>query len=432
MAEQALTVGRRQGLFYGWWIVFLGFANNFCAAGFGGYAFSVLLKSMADDANLGWSRTEIVLGMTLSAIVGTAAGPFLGPLVDRKHGARLIMAFAGITGGLGIALVSQVDHLWQYYLLFGVLTALVMNITISLVVPTVVSKWFIRQRGRALILSTMGRPLSGILLLPLTQVLVSSVGWRTTWLIFGIAVAAILLPANGLLMRRSPEDVGLRPDGDDPKRPIHEVAQPASESREVSWTLISAMRAPQFWLVLMATNLGMAGLAGVLINQVAYLKENFSDSVAVAGATLVTVVSLTSRALWLMIVDRVDPRYSVAGAFAVAGLGMVFLINATTIPLMVLWAIAFGMGIAGMDPLTSQLFASYFGRTFLGSIRGVVALTTGIAFAGAPLLTAFIADATDDYRIAFLVFLIGFSIATLLILFARRPQPRRGKLTPAL
>lgn len=428
MALLALVSRKRRAPFYGWWIVALGFANNFGGAGFGGYAFAVLIKPMADDADLGWSRTQIVWGMTIAAIVGTLASPLVGLLVDKKHGPRIIMAIATFIGGLGIALVSQVHELWQYYLVFGLLIAFLMNASSFLVVPTVVSKFFIRQRGKALIISTMGRPTSGIILLPLTQVMVSGVGWRTTWLIMGIVVAAVLLPANGLLMRRSPEDIGLLPDGDAPSEASESKPSLSRDISEVSWTLTEAMRTAPFWLILIATNLGMAGLAGVLINQVTYLKENFSDGVAITGATLVTVASFTSRAIWLFVADKVNPKYSAAGAFAVAGIGMLFLAYATNIPFMVLWAMFFGTGIAGMDPLTSQLFANYFGRTFLGSIRGFVSLTTGGAFAAAPVLTVFIADRTGEFTTAFFIFVVGFTVATILTLLARRPRMSK---TPA-
>ncbi len=408
--------------FYGWWIVALGFANNFGGAGFAGYAFAVLIKPMADDADLGWSLTEIVWGITISAIVGTVVSPFVGPLVDRKNGPRAIMAIASLTGGVGIALVSQVQELWQYYLVFGLLVAFLMNASASLVVPTVVSKFFTRRRGKALIMATMGRPLSGIILLPLTQVMVSGVGWRATWLIMGIIIAAVLVPANSLLMRRSPEDIGLLPDGDSPTGPHAGATRPTPHISGVSWTLASAMRTAPFWLILIATNLGLSALAGVLINGVTYLKGNFSDDVAITGATLVTVSSFTSRAIWLLVADRVNPKYSAAGAFIFAGVGMLFLIHATNVPFMVLWAICFGTGVAGMDPLTSQLFANYFGRTFLGSIRGVVSFTTGCAFAAAPLLTVVIADRTGDFTIAFWIFLVGLAVAAILTLLARSPR----------
>ncbi|MEE9199688.1 MAG: MFS transporter [Dehalococcoidia bacterium] len=427
MADQVSAATKRRTPFYGWWIVALGFTNNFCAAGFGTYAFSVFVKSMSDDPSLGWSRTELVWAVTLSSIVSTATGPLIGPLLDRKHGPRVSMVLIGLAGGLGLALLSQVSHLWQYYLLFGVLAAFQQHTPIFLVVPTVVSKWFIRQRGRALVLSTMGRPLSGIVLLPTTQLLISAVGWRTAWLTLGIIAAAILVPANGLLMRRRPEDMGLTPDGDPPTKSEEEGAMPALPAREDSWTLASAIRTRPFWLMLVANNLGVAGLIGVLINQVAYLGESFSDTVAVAGATFLTLVSFTGRALWVPAADRVDARYSVIGAYLMSGLGMLFLINATSIPVVILFGLTFGLGMAGMDPLMSQVWASYYGRAFLGSIRGFVTLTNLVSFAGAPLFVAFLSDVTGDYRYAFLVFLVAFSVAALLMYFARRPQAPKGE-----
>ena len=429
--EAAISPTKKRRHFYGWWIVALGFVNNFVAAGFGSYAFSVMLKPMADDIGLGWSQTQLVWGITLSAIVATVSGPVVGPLLDKKHGPRLAMVMMGLAGGLGLALLSQVHHLWQYYLLFGVLSGFLWNTPIILVVPTVVSKWFIRQRGRALTLATMGRPLSGLILIPITQVFVSTVGWRMAWLLLGILAAAILVPANGLLMRRRPEDIGLLPDGvpSTNDRKVLKALPPTPQ--ETSWTLASASKTHQFWLLLVANNIGLGALYGVVINQVAYLEENFSAGVSVTGAILATATSFTGRAIWILVADKVDSRYSATGAYIMAGLGMLFLINATSIPVMVLYGLSFGLGMGGIDPLISQLWASYYGRAFLGSIRGFVSLTSTVFIAGSPLFVAFMADTTGDYRYAFLVLLVAFAIGALLIYLARRPHaPNEEKILP--
>jgi sugar phosphate permease len=267
-------------------------------------------------------------------------------------------------------------------------------------------------------------------MLPLVQVMVSTVGWRSTWLIMGIAAMAILVPVNGLLFRGKPEDMGLRPDGEPtPSADVADAGGPVAE--ETAWTLALAVRTPAFWLVLFANNLAGAGTIGILVNQVAYLKENFSDSVAVTAATLITATSLGARFFWLVIADRIHPRYSASTTFLLAGLGMLSLIYATNIPVLVLWMIFFGLAISGMEPLTSMVWATYFGRSFLGSIRGFVTLANAVSYAGSPLLAAAIADATGDYRIAFLIYLVGFLMATLLMLFARPPRtPRAQQLPP--
>lgn len=405
--------------FFGWWVVVTGFIDQFTAAGFGVYAFSVLVKPMSDDPELGWSRTELVWGITIGIVIATSTGPLFGFFLDKRHGPRLLMLAFGLTGTLGLIMTSRVEHLWEYYLFFGVVSAFFLHTTIFLVVPTVVSKWFIRRRGQALIFSTMGRPASGLLMLPLTQVLMSAVGWRTTWLILGIAVAAIVIPLNAMFLHRRPEDRGLLPDGEpDPIRLPN-----TSDSAESSWTLGLALRTRAFWLVLLATNLSGSGIIGVLVNQVAYLKEFYSDAGAVGGATLVTASSLVGRFLWLLIADRVNPRYSAAISFLLSAVGMLFFFYADNVAMMVLWGLSFGVGIGGMDPMTSLVWARFFGRRFIGSIRGFVSMTNMFSIAGSPLLVAAIFEAAGTYRPAFIVLLAAFLAAAVFILISRAPIP---------
>ena len=404
--------------FFGWWVVVTGFIDQFTAAGFGVYAFSVLVKPMSDDPDLGWSRTELVWGITIGIVVATSTGPLFGFFLDKRHGPRLLMLAFGLTGTLGLIMTSRVESLWEYYLFFGVVSAFFLHTTIFLVVPTVVSKWFIRRRGQALIFSTMGRPASGLLMLPLTQVLMSAVGWRTTWLILGIAVAAIVIPLNAAFLHRRPEDQGLLPDGE--PEPIR--LRNTSDSAESSWTLGLALRTRAFWLVLLATNLSGSGIIGVLVNQVAYLKEFYSDAGAVGGATLVTASSLVGRFLWLLIADRVNPRYSAAISFLLSAVGMLFFFYADNIAMMVLWGLSFGVGIGGMDPMTSLVWARFFGRRFIGSIRGFVSMTNMFSIAGSPLLVAAIFEAAGTYRPAFIVLLAAFLAAAVFILISRAPR----------
>ncbi len=408
----------RRRPFFGWWVVITGFIDQFTAAGFGVYAFSVLVKPMSDDPDLGWSRTELVWGITIGIVIATSTGPLFGFFLDRRHGPRLLMLIFGLMGAVGLVFTSRVEHLWQYYLFFGVVSAFFLHTTIFLVVPTVVSKWFVRKRGQALIFSTMGRPASGLVMLPLTQVLMSAVGWRTTWLVLGIAVAAIVIPLNALFLHRRPEDRGLLPDGAAESPRIRDSSAP----RESSWTLGLALRTRAFWLVLLATNLSGSGIIGVLVNQVAYLKEFYSDAGAVGGATLVTASSLVGRFAWLLIADRVNPRHSAALSFLLSAAGMLFFIYADGVVMMVLWGLSFGVGIGGMDPMTSLVWASFFGRRFLGSIRGFVTMTNMVSIAGSPLLVAAIFEATGTYRPAFIVLLAAFLSAAVFILASRAPR----------
>ena len=100
---------------------------------------------------------------------------------------------------------------------------------------------------------------------------------------------------------------------------------------------------------------------------------------------------------------------------------MVFLINVNK-ALAFVYALFFGLGLGGFDPLISLIWANYYGRAFLGTIRGFITMTNVLSFAGAPLFASFMFDTTGDYRNAFIIFLVGFCLAAVLLFMVKKPE----------
>ena len=421
---EQVSVARRGRFFHGWWIVGLGFLSNLMGVGIGTYSLAVFIKPMTGDSSLGFTRTEIVWAFTIGIVFSTLTGPWVGSLLDTKHGARIVTVIMGITGSAGIALMSQVQQLWQVYILLGVVAGSLFHHPPFMLASSTVPKWFIRRRGQVLALSLMGIPVAGLVFTPLTQALISTVEWRSAWLILGISTAVIFIPTHGLLMRGRPEDMGLRPDGE--AYPTPHVGSETIEGHdgdpETAWTLKLAMKTQSFWLILLCNNLGLGGLLGVLVNQVAYLEDELpNDEIAVAAVTVFAVFSLIGMVPWVFLADRFDVKYSTISMMLLCAIGMIFLIN-VSVPAAFTYAVIFGVGTAGIDLLISLVWANYFGRAFLGTIKGFVTLTNVISTAGAPLFGSYMFDATGDYRNAFIVFLGGFVFGALLLLIAKKPE----------
>jgi len=106
-----------------------------------------------------------------------------------------------------------------------------------------VARWFARRRGLATGVASAGGSFGAFCLPPIAQLLVSGVGWRRAYVIFG---AAILLALNLLapLMKRDPEGLGLTPDGDRPA-----ARGDAPSARGSNHTMRQAMRTGAFWVL---------------------------------------------------------------------------------------------------------------------------------------------------------------------------------------
>ncbi|MSQ41234.1 MAG: hypothetical protein EXR55_06235 [Dehalococcoidia bacterium] len=147
-------VGKR--LFYGWVIVLVSFISSLIIGGVRGWGLPFFILPTSQE--LGASRTEFS-GFCLFRLL-----PFLGFLVDKRHGPRLLMMAGALLGGLALILTSQVQEAWHFYLTFGVLFNLAtLLIEGQLVGPAILSKWFIRMRGRAIAIEAMGISGGGLL-----------------------------------------------------------------------------------------------------------------------------------------------------------------------------------------------------------------------------------------------------------------------------
>ncbi|MBP1696553.1 MAG: transporter, partial [Deltaproteobacteria bacterium] len=140
------------GLFYGWYILAASFIILFFTSG-ARYSFGVAFKPMIEE--LGWSRGAIsfafFLNMTLFAFSLIAAGK----LYDR-YGARWVIVIATVFLSAGFALISLINSLWQFYIVYGVFAALGLGGTSIPLLAALTSKWFTKWRGLAISLALAG------------------------------------------------------------------------------------------------------------------------------------------------------------------------------------------------------------------------------------------------------------------------------------
>src|SRR5574341_421772 len=152
MAEAGRGPERRE-FFYGWTIVGVGFLANVASTFTLASTLSVFLKPLTED--LGVSRGLFSLLRSGESLISAGLAPVVGSLVDR-HGGRLLMTFGALVVGAGFLLLSQVDEFWQFALVRWSLVSVGDALLGSMVINVTIARWFVRRRGRALALSSMG------------------------------------------------------------------------------------------------------------------------------------------------------------------------------------------------------------------------------------------------------------------------------------
>src|SRR5262245_42089339 len=237
---------QRVPIYYGWILV----ATAFVTMGImvnARTAFSLFFPAILDE--FGWSRGLTAATFTTGLLASNAVTPFMGVMMDRL-GPRVVFPIGiGLTTA-GLALATRASAPWQIHATLGVLvaggTVFVAYMGQSLLLP----RWFVRQRGLALGIAFSGVGVGSVLLLPWVQRLVGSVGWRgACWALVALIVA-IVLPLNLLAPRLRPEELGLRPDGDDaPGNTTRAASVHVVDHRwaAIEWTLARAVRTTRFW-----------------------------------------------------------------------------------------------------------------------------------------------------------------------------------------
>src|SRR6478672_7166464 len=210
MAEAAARTGNRK-IFYGWYIVGAGFFANVASAFALASTLSIFLKPLTAD--LGVSRGVFSLLRSGEGIIGACLAPLIGTLVDRHGGARL-MAVGTTLVGIGYLFLGHIDSFAQFVFIRLALVTVGDALMGASVVNIVIARWFVRHRGRALAIASMGVGFAKVCMPVVGAELILLLGWRHTWTVFGIAAIVLGVAPALLIVRKSPEDLGLRPDGD--------------------------------------------------------------------------------------------------------------------------------------------------------------------------------------------------------------------------
>lgn len=414
--------GIKTGLFWGWYVVmgaFLILAVNYGAR----YSFGVFVKPMAAEYN--WSRSVISAGMSIMVLAYGIGGIFAGKLADRIAPRWIITAGAALMSS-GLFLTAFIREPWQFYLTYGVFSGFGAACLGVVVCNSSVGKWFVRKRGLAIGIASIGVGAGTMATVPLAGYIVKVYGWQLGFACIGVFVLLIGVGLSQWLMRRTkPEDYDLEPDGVSAG-----TNGPAfdAESLDVSPSnpsLRPVLRDSQFWIMVICYSLAVMAEMSVMVHQVAYALDQQIDKVAAASSLgIIGMASILGRFFFGWLCDHIsDAKYASALGFFLMAVGVFLLLGTTTALMLFVYALLFGFGYGSMTALMPFLMADRFGRHILGASYGMqVFFVMAIGGTSGPLITGYIYDLTGSYANAWLLNLAVLVIVTFLILTLKKPD----------
>ena len=376
-------------------------------------------------AEFGWSRGVFSGALSLGGLLAVVVAPMVGRWID-KYGSGVVLAVSSaIVGVCGLGL-SQAVNLGGYYGLF-VPGRACFAAPLELAPSTALSNWFIRRRPRALAI-LMGTQGTGLAAMPMVaQWIIGGWGWRAAWSSLGIYTLAVgVIPA--FLMIRRPEDVGLvgdpMPRGSGPRN----AAGSPSGSRvqdvpEPDFTTRQALRTRSFWILSVFSAAVFLVQGGVSVHQAAhFIDQGVPGSSAASIVSIFALSQVAGGLVWSNLAAKIPVRFLLASSGMAVALGAIFTGFSGTLVWGLCSAAMLGGGIGGIHLLLRLVWADFYGRSSLGSIRGVtLPVQIGGQLTG-PLVAGFMFDATGTYRTAFLLVAATAALASVMVLAATPPK----------
>ena len=380
-----------RGIYYGWVMVVTLAITETTSWGILFYSFAVFVKPMSED--FGWSRGALTGAYSLAlALSGLTALP-VGRWLDRR-GPRLLMTAGSCAATLAVLVWAAVQSLTMLYLVWAAI-GIIMAAVLYEPAFQVVATWFRRKRGRALTVLTFIAGFASVIYIPLAGFLVQAQGWRTALVTLAVILAVGTIPLHALVLRRSPQDLGLQVDGECAVAGEDTVA--VSPERSVSTR--DALRGAAFWLLAAAFFLNGLGGGAIIVHLVPYLTDHgYSAGFAASMAGTLGILALPGRLIFTPLGDRVPRSWLTAFIFCFQAMALVALLTVQSTAGVLLFVALFGMGFGAITPMRASLVAEFYGPAHYGSISGVLAFFLTGARAGGPLAAGIAYDLARSYR----------------------------------
>jgi MFS family permease len=374
-------------------------------------------------AEFGWSRGETSIAYSVSQLVAGVSSPLVGFLVDRLGPRRLLLLGGGLLVA-GLFASAFVTALWQIILLYGIVMTVGANCLGLVVFVPMLSRYFVRRRGMAISIVQSANGIARGISAPLVQLLISLIGWRTTYMTQAGLMAVLVLPLAALFRRAEappapPSDGGI---------PIDPPGAVPPAVPYFGWTLAEAMRTPHFWLLFAVYLFTGLGSFFVSLHQLAFAVDIGFDKLYAAevlgmGAFLAVPGIVVTGTLSDYIGREVSAV--LAYGFSIFGVICALLITSPDQHLL-LWlhACFFGLTWGARGPAITAKTADLFPGPQLGTILGVITIGSGIGSALGAWGAGWIFDVSGSYRLAFILSIVSYAGGVIAFWALRRPPVR--------
>jgi MFS family permease len=365
------------------------------------YAFTAFVLPMQNE--FGWDKPTLMGAFTLGLAVHGLSTYAVGAAIDHGHG-RLVLSGGALLAGLGVGAWSLVSQPWMLYAVWALL-GVSMALTLYEPAFSIVTKRYPARFRSGITRLTLVGGFASTLCYPAVAALIAGLGWRGALAVMGGVLALVVAPLHAWALRGPA--VGAPP-------PHHDPADDA--------TLHQALHQPSFWLLTLAFTVYQFISAAFWAHVMpAFAAKGFSEAQALAVLVWFGPAQVAGRFVHAVAGDGVALKRLGIVVLAAVPAAMVLFAFGNTVPVLIVFALVFGVANGLVTIVRGGLVPEYFGRSHIGRISGAMSAVGLLSRAAAPLLTAWLLLGVPGYREALLLLaLLGLG-AALAFAAARRP-----------
>jgi OFA family oxalate/formate antiporter-like MFS transporter len=369
---------------------------------------------------MGWSFTQVSIGVTIYGILGALLAPAVGGLADRVGVKPVALASLAAFGAAFSLLFFTPQNIYGYYALWA-LVGLVGIGSTPVTWSRGINMWFYRHRGLALGILLLGTSIAGMVVPQIANGVLEAAGWRYVFPAMALLPLLVGLPIAFFMFR-------------EPTRDERPAALEDETGALTGMTVTQAVRGYRFWVLWFSVVAIALAYGGAHIHMVQIVQFHGFSTAAAAGVMGVVASGIFAGRI---IVGVLFDRFWAPGvAFPVLIMPVIacYLLLGTDTSAAPIYLAAFLLGFAAgaESDVIAYLASRYFGMLAYGRIYGFLYMPFGIFASISPVLYGYTRDVTGSYDqmliIAMGLFLIG---GTLLLTLGRYPDWSRAKGTQA-
>ncbi len=374
-----------------------GFLSLFSLVGIMFYGLPFFYDFWVTD--FGWTRATVTSGNALAKIIiGPVFGFLAGWIIDR-FGPRRLMLAGIVMGGIALIGLSRMTSLWQLYL-FYMFNALGYMCGGPLPNQVLISRWFDKDRGKAMGIAYLGIGVGGMLVPQVARWLNVNFGWHDALMTLGIIMVAIAFPMAWFVKENPDGAAAMAKHEDVPKIPFRNILK--------SWP---------FYLLVIGSMCSIGAVAGTSQNLKLFFSIDlkYTQESAANVLSIVLGASIVGRLVMGWLADRIQKKYVMILIYALVALSIPLLYFASTPGVIYVFAFIFGVALGGDYMIIPLMAAELFGVKVMGRVMGLVITADGLAEAFAPMLAAWLRDKSGSYANGFAALIVLAVVGTIAV-----------------